>query len=154
MICHAAVGKFRGKYETRNEGNKNKLTKKQSMSVVKLYLFRHGESQANLRAEELVTGRASNTPLTGRGEDQARKLGAHFRSTTFRSIFASTALRARSTGLSFHSTNHFILHFPLHFPLPTFPLCPTHFTPFSLFTSPSLPYSLPLSVLPTHSPFE
>ena len=68
---------------------------------MKLYLFRHGESRANLQAEELVTGRASNTPLTSRGEDQARKLGAHFRSTIFRSIFSSTALRARSTGLSF-----------------------------------------------------
>ena len=66
---------------------------------VRLFLFRHGESQANLKMTEFVTGRSSHSPLSSKGEEQARKLGVHFKDTSFHTLYSSTAVRAFSTGL-------------------------------------------------------
>eukprot|EP00300_Choanocystis_sp_HF-7_P042852 c9527_g1_i1.p1 GENE.c9527_g1_i1~~c9527_g1_i1.p1 ORF type:complete len:330 (+),score=77.88 c9527_g1_i1:146-1135(+) len=64
-----------------------------------LYLIRHGESEANTRAAEFITGRSNGTPLTSAGMEQAHLLGARLRksNTQFHLVITSPAARAAST---------------------------------------------------------
>ena len=66
--------------------------------MTELLFIRHGESIANLNPTR-INGRSNHTPLTARGEHQARLLGARLRATTYLpdAIFSSGALRANTT---------------------------------------------------------
>jgi broad specificity phosphatase PhoE len=59
-----------------------------------LYLFRHGETAWTLSGQ--YTGR-TDIPLTPRGEDAARELGARIRDIPFARVLTSPLLRARQT---------------------------------------------------------
>lgn len=61
---------------------------------MKLYLIRHGQSEANRTASHAGW---AQVPLTGQGEDEARALGSHLRGVTFDRIYTSDLLRARQT---------------------------------------------------------
>ena len=50
-----------------------------SIKSIRLFLVRHGESQANTVSAQFVSGRSSYTPLTELGKDQARKLGLRWK---------------------------------------------------------------------------
>lgn len=70
------------------------------MSVISLYLIRHGESEMNLDERRgLVGGRCSSSPLTQKGSEEARKLGSYLgrRGKKFDYVFSSTAVRALNT---------------------------------------------------------
>ena len=66
--------------------------------VVRLYLIRHGQSQSNQDAST-VGGRDEKTPLTAKGESQARTLGERLKreGVSFHHVFASHAVRALHT---------------------------------------------------------
>ncbi|CAE7029161.1 gpmB [Symbiodinium natans] len=66
--------------------------------AARLYLIRHGQSEANQQADR-VGGRDEKTPLTTLGERQARKLGERFKGEgiSFDCVFASHAVRAFRT---------------------------------------------------------
>ena len=70
----------------------------QQKHMTELLFIRHGESIANLDPTR-INGRSNHTPLTARGEHQARLLGAHLRATAYLpdAIFSSGALRADTT---------------------------------------------------------
>jgi probable phosphoglycerate mutase len=59
-----------------------------------LYLVRHGETAWSVSGQH--TGR-KEIPLTGNGEDQARKLGKHLQSVAFSHVLCSPRHRARQT---------------------------------------------------------
>jgi broad specificity phosphatase PhoE len=59
--------------------------------VAELWLVRHGESQGN------VDGSQADTPLSVRGEAQARSLGSILAAEEFALVFASPLVRARQT---------------------------------------------------------
>lgn len=62
--------------------------------VNNLYLARHGESYFN--TEDRIGG---DSPLTVRGQAQARALAGHFRDTPIPYIFTSTKLRSEQTAI-------------------------------------------------------
>jgi probable phosphoglycerate mutase len=62
--------------------------------LLQLYFMRHGETEWTLSGQH--TGR-TDIPLTGRGEDEARELGARLREVTFARVLASPRQRARRT---------------------------------------------------------
>lgn len=66
--------------------------------MTELLFIRHGESIANLDPAR-INGRSNHTPLTARGEHQARLLGVHLRSIAYTpdAIFSSGARRADTT---------------------------------------------------------
>jgi broad specificity phosphatase PhoE len=63
-----------------------------------LYLIRHGQAETNLTG---AIGRCNSAPLTPKGEEQARKLGAYWKhmSMNFDYVFSSIAVRASQTAL-------------------------------------------------------
>ena len=61
---------------------------------MQLYLCRHGETEWALQGRH--TGR-SDPPLTGRGEENAKRLGERLRGKPFRHVFTSPSQRARRT---------------------------------------------------------
>ena len=65
---------------------------------LRLFLIRHGQSLANTRPH-LVGGRDEASPLSERGEDEARRLGERLarEGVAFDRVFASHAARARRT---------------------------------------------------------
>jgi probable phosphoglycerate mutase len=65
-----------------------------SESLPKVFLARHGETEWSVSGRH--TGR-NDIPLTPRGEESARKLGARLRSRTFAAVFCSPLQRARRT---------------------------------------------------------
>jgi broad specificity phosphatase PhoE len=60
--------------------------------VSTIYLARHGQSKANV--DELF---GLDSPLTGKGEDQALSLARELKSVNFDAIFSSELLRAKET---------------------------------------------------------
>jgi len=66
------------------------------------HFIRHGESEANIQRAQYICGRSSETPLTEKGHQQARQLGAWYLQEKIRleKIFSSTAVRARETATS------------------------------------------------------
>jgi probable phosphoglycerate mutase len=60
----------------------------------RIYLVRHGETEWSLSGQ--YTSR-TDLPLTGHGEELARKLGLRLRETAFSRVFASPLQRARQT---------------------------------------------------------
>ncbi|MCB9639367.1 MAG: histidine phosphatase family protein [Myxococcales bacterium] len=67
--------------------------------MLDLYLIRHGESQANVEIAHRVGGSSPESPLTKRGEKQARRVGHRLVSEglSFDRVFSSTAVRAVET---------------------------------------------------------
>lgn len=61
---------------------------------MKMYMIRHGESMAN--AEHLHAG-WSQTPLSPKGEKEARRLAALLKGYTFSKVYSSDLLRAKQT---------------------------------------------------------
>lgn len=61
---------------------------------MKMYMIRHGESMAN--AEHLHAG-WSQTPLSPKGEKEARRLAELLKGYTFSRVYSSDLLRARQT---------------------------------------------------------
>lgn len=61
---------------------------------MKLYLIRHGQSEANRTASHAGWAQVS---LTGQGEEEARALGRHLREIPFDRIYTSDLKRARQT---------------------------------------------------------
>src|SRR4051794_39267027 len=59
-----------------------------------LYLVRHGETEWAVQGRH--TGR-TDVPLTPRGEDAARRLGARLAGVSFQRVWTSPAIRARRT---------------------------------------------------------
>ncbi len=66
--------------------------------MTELLFIRHGESVANLDLSR-INGRSNHTPLTARGERQARLLGSRLRALSYEpdAVFSSGALRADTT---------------------------------------------------------
>ena len=66
---------------------------------LRLYLIRHGESEANLQLARVVGGRQTGSPLTPLGERQAQLLGRRLAAdgVRFDRVLASHAARARQT---------------------------------------------------------
>ncbi len=66
---------------------------------LRLYLIRHGESEANLQLARIVGGRQVGSPLTPLGERQAQLLGRRLAAdgVRFDRVLASHAARARRT---------------------------------------------------------
>src|SRR3954447_11894615 len=62
--------------------------------ALRLFFIRHGETEWSLDGRH--TGR-SEIPLTGHGEQEARKLGARLPKETFTRVLSSPRLRARRT---------------------------------------------------------
>ena len=62
--------------------------------LLQLYFIRHGETEWTLSGQH--TGR-TDIPLTGRGEDEARELGARLREVRFARVLTSPRQRARQT---------------------------------------------------------
>lgn len=67
--------------------------------TLELYLFRHAESEFNLRYQELIGGRSDEVQLSVRGREQAKKLGRrlHEERTFFDEVYSSKAVRAIET---------------------------------------------------------
>lgn len=65
-----------------------------SESLPLLYLARHGETAWSLSGQH--TG-LTDLPLTPRGEENARHLGAHLKNVTFAKVLTSPLQRAKST---------------------------------------------------------
>jgi broad specificity phosphatase PhoE len=67
--------------------------------TLELYLFRHAESESNIKYQEVIGGRSDHVPLTARGEEQARRLGRrlHEGRVLIDEVYSSTALRAVQT---------------------------------------------------------
>jgi probable phosphoglycerate mutase len=61
---------------------------------LKIYLIRHGETDWSTSGRH--TGR-SDIPLTARGEQEAREVGARLRALRFNRVFSSPLQRARLT---------------------------------------------------------
>lgn len=63
-----------------------------------IYLIRHAESEMN-QTPELIAGRNPNSPLTSKGEKQAKMLGMHLyrNGIIFGSVYSSSLLRSRMT---------------------------------------------------------
>jgi probable phosphoglycerate mutase len=61
---------------------------------LQVYLIRHGETAWSVSGQH--TGR-KDIPLTGNGEDQARKLGRHLQSIAFNHVLISPRHRAQQT---------------------------------------------------------
>eukprot|EP00026_Physarum_polycephalum_P015323 Phypoly_transcript_15971.p1 GENE.Phypoly_transcript_15971~~Phypoly_transcript_15971.p1 ORF type:complete len:127 (+),score=5.05 Phypoly_transcript_15971:148-528(+) len=63
-----------------------------------VFLIRHGESEANIRAE-YISGRSNHVNLTDLGTKQATALGKFFKSNNinFKKAYSSTAVRTLST---------------------------------------------------------
>ncbi|GKS82221.1 phosphoglycerate mutase [Ligilactobacillus pabuli] len=60
-----------------------------------LYIVRHGQSQAN--AHQIMQGAQVNTPLSTKGQNQARQTAAKLSEVEFTAIFASPLARAAQT---------------------------------------------------------
>jgi broad specificity phosphatase PhoE len=67
--------------------------------MLDLYLIRHAESEANVEIEHRVGGSCPASPLTARGEKQARRVGHRLVSEGIRfdQIYCSSAVRAVET---------------------------------------------------------
>src|SRR5262249_35662791 len=66
-----------------------------SERLPQVYLARHGETAWTLSGQH--TG-LTDLPLTPRGEQDARRLGARLKGLSFAAVFASSLQRARRTG--------------------------------------------------------
>jgi len=69
--------------------------------IIDLFLFRHGESEANTTTREFIGGRATKSPLTNIGKQQAMALGRNLLSKGIRfdKVYCSTATRALETAV-------------------------------------------------------
>jgi broad specificity phosphatase PhoE len=67
-------------------------------NTFKIYLIRHGQSEANLRPDN-ISADDINSPLTAYGHEQAKKLGEYFKknSFVFDKVYSSTLDRAKNT---------------------------------------------------------
>lgn len=68
------------------------------MPDIELYLIRHAESVANTQPH-IIGGRSSNSPITEKGVEQAKRLGEHFLNEGIipAEVLASPAVRTRQT---------------------------------------------------------
>ena len=68
------------------------------MPDIELYLIRHAESVANTQPH-IIGGRSSNSPITEKGVEQAKRLGEHFLTEGIipTKVLASPAVRTRQT---------------------------------------------------------
>ncbi|KAL6076442.1 Phosphoglycerate mutase [Balamuthia mandrillaris] len=64
--------------------------------ILQVWFVRHGQSESNLVG---AIGRNNSSPLTSKGEEQAKKLGKYFKkhNIDFDYVFASVAVRAYDT---------------------------------------------------------
>ncbi len=67
---------------------------KSTLTPLRLYLFRHGETEWALTSRH--TGR-TNLPLTANGENEVRELGKYLRDIRFAHVLTSPLKRARQT---------------------------------------------------------
>jgi len=70
----------------------------QNKKVIRLLLFRHGESASNVEPD-IIGGRQNSIPLTKKGREQAANLGKYLKGkgVVFTRVFSSTAVRAKQT---------------------------------------------------------
>ncbi len=66
-------------------------------SVTRLFLVRHGSTEANERKPFVLQGSEIDTPLTTKGWQQAREVAAFLREVEFSAIYASPMIRAQQT---------------------------------------------------------
>lgn len=66
---------------------------------MKLYLIRHGESEANKLHKQYIGGREVQTPLSSKGKEQALSLNKYLKDEglKFDAVYASPALRTMQT---------------------------------------------------------
>lgn len=84
-------------------------TQGKKMNEIIITFVRHGESQANIDQKErrkkgeveIIGGLNLGTPLTGKGETQAKEAGRYFakEGVKFTAVYSSTAIRAYKTAL-------------------------------------------------------
>lgn len=84
-------------------------SQRNKMNEVTITFLRHGESQSNIdQAErtskgqvEIIGGHNLETPLTRKGQEQAKEVGYYFakEGVKFSAVYASTAIRAHETAL-------------------------------------------------------
>ena len=65
--------------------------------VTRLFLVRHGSTEANERKPFVLQGSEIDTPLTTKGWQQAREVAAFLREVEFSAIYASPMIRAQQT---------------------------------------------------------
>ncbi len=68
------------------------------MPDIELYLIRHAESEANAQPH-IIGGRSNHSPITEKGVEQAKRLGAHFLAKDIipTHVFSSPAVRTLQT---------------------------------------------------------
>lgn len=66
--------------------------------ILNLYLFRHAETENNVNKDK-VAGQTNSAPLSQRGHEQAKLLGARLKKEKiiFDQVYSSTAIRAKKT---------------------------------------------------------
>ena len=65
--------------------------------VTRMFLVRHGSTEANERKPFVLQGSEIDTPLTTKGWQQARELAAFLREVEFSAVYASPLIRAQQT---------------------------------------------------------
>ncbi len=66
-------------------------------SVTRMFLVRHGSTEANERKPFVLQGCEIDTPLTAKGWQQAREVAGFLREVAFSAIYASPMIRAQQT---------------------------------------------------------
>lgn len=74
------------------------LAAKYQYSMLSVYLFRHAESEGNVK-HHLIGGQSNHYPLTPTGESQSKLLGKrlHSEQHQFEALYSSTAVRTQAT---------------------------------------------------------
>lgn len=74
------------------------LAGKYQYSMLSVYLFRHAESEGNVK-HHLIGGQSNHYPLTGTGENQSKLLGKRLKTEQhqFEALYSSTAVRTQAT---------------------------------------------------------
>jgi broad specificity phosphatase PhoE len=73
------------------------MTSGTESDVTRLYLVRHGATDANERVPYILQGNAIDLPLSRAGEDQARAVARFLRQFPIRQVYHSSMMRARQT---------------------------------------------------------
>jgi broad specificity phosphatase PhoE len=73
------------------------MTSGKESDVTRLYLIRHGATDANERVPYILQGNAIDLPLSREGEAQARAVAEFLRQFPIRQVYHSSMVRARQT---------------------------------------------------------